>query len=193
MDEQIVIAVLAGTVREGRRSIAAAQWLAEFGRQQPNVETVLVDPKDFHFPADGDNADTRDPRYTDIITRADAFVIVAPEYNHSIPSSLKRMLDSEGYDGYRHKPVALVGVSNGSWGGVRVCEALLPVCHTLWLVNIKPELYFPRIQDIFDESGAMKPEFVAAYTKNAQAQYNELIWMARLFKAGRRQLESKTA
>lgn len=191
MDEQIVIAVLAGTVREGRRSIAAAQWMAEFGRSQPNVEIVFVDPKDLHFPADGDNPDTRDPRYTEITARADAFIIVTPEYNHSVPSSLKRMLDSEGYDVYRHKPAALVGVSNGSWGGVRVCEALLPICHTLWLVNIKPELYFPRIQDIFDESGAMKPEFVPAYTKNAQAQYKELIWMARLLKAGRRQLESK--
>lgn len=192
MDDQVVIAVLEGTVREGRKSLAAAQWMAEFGRKQAGVEIVFVDPKDFHFPADGDDPGAKDPHYTEIIARADAFVIVAPEYNHSIPGSLKRMLDSED-TGYRHKPVALVGVSNGSWGGVRVCEALLPVCHTLWLVNIKPELYFPRVQDIFDGTGAMKPEFETAYTKNAQVQYSELIWMARLFKAGRQQLESKTA
>ena len=190
MDERIVIAVLEGTVREGRRSLAVAQWMAEFGRQQPNVEIVLIDPKDLNLPGDGDNPNTGDPRYIDDIARADALVIVAPEYNHSVPSSLKRMLDSEGAD-YRHKPVALVGVSNGSWGGVRVCEALLPICHTLWMVNIKPELYFPRVQDIFDESGAMKPEFEPRYIKNAQAQYDELIWMARLFKAGRRQPEAE--
>lgn len=191
MDEHLVIAVLAGTTREGRRSIAAAHWVAEFGRRQPNVEVILVDPKDLRLPGDGDNPDTRDPHYTEVTAHADAFVIVTPEYNHSIPSSLKRMLDSE-YANYRHKPVALVGVSNGSWGGTRVCEALLPVCHTLWLVNIKPELYFPRVQDIFDDSGAMKPEFETAYTKNAQAQYDELIWMARLLKQGR-QSEHKPA
>lgn len=192
MDEQVVVAVLTGTIREGRRSLAAAQWVAEFGRRQPNVEIVFVDPKDLHFPGDGDNPGTQDPRYTDITARADAFVIVTPEYNHSMPSSLKRMLDSESVN-YRHKPVALVGVSSGSWGGVRACESLLPVCHTLWLVNIKPELYFPQVQDIFDESGAMKPDFEAAYGKNTQAQYDELLWMARLLKHGRQQLEANTA
>jgi len=192
MDDRVVIAVLEGTVREGRKSLAVAQWVAEFGRKQPNVEIILVDPKDLNLPGDGDNPNTGDPHYIEVTRRADAFVIVTPEYNHSVPSSLKRMLDSEGAD-YRHKPVALVGVSNGSWGGVRVCEALLPICHTLWMVNIKPELYFPRVQDIFDESGTMKPEFEPRYIKNTQAQYDELIWMARLLKAGRQQPEAKQA
>lgn len=192
MDDRIVIAVLEGTVREGRKSLVVAQWVAEFGSKQPNVEIVLVDPKDLNLPGDGDNPNTGDPHYIEATTRADAFVIIAPEYNHSVPSSLKRMLDSEGAD-YRHKPVALVGVSSGSWGGVRVCEALLPICHTLWMVNIKPELYFPHVQNIFDESGAMRQDLVMSYTKNTQVQYDELIWMARLLKAARKQLETKAA
>ena len=94
------------------------------------------------------------------------------------------MLDSE-YGPYIHKPVALAGVSNGPWGGVRVCEALLPVCHRLGMVNILPELYFPKVQDIFDEEGNMHEEFTAMYDENTRKSFDELIWFARLLKAAR--------
>jgi NAD(P)H-dependent FMN reductase len=162
----------------------AAKWVAEQGAKLPNVEIIFVDPKDYDLPPDGAPEDGENPQYAEITKRADAFYVVTPEYNHSIPSSLKRLLDSE-FANYKHKPVATAGVSNGPWGGVRVCEALLHVYHTMWMVPIKPELYFPKIQDIFDEQGAMKPEFTQMYEKNVQNAYTELIWMARAFKAAR--------
>jgi NAD(P)H-dependent FMN reductase len=186
MDDRIVIAVICGTKREGRLSIHAAQWVAEQGRKLLEVEIIFVDPKDFELPPDGAPEDGENAKYADITQRADAFYVVTPEYNHSIPSSLKRLLDSE-LGNYRHKPVATAGVSNGPWGGVRVCEALLPVYHTMWMVPVKPELYFPKIQDIFDEKGGMNPEFVEMQTKNVQNAYKELIWMARALKAARAQ------
>lgn len=184
MAEPITVAVMAGTTREQRRSIKAARYVAEFGERQPDVEIIFVDPKDFSFPGDGSDPEGKDPRYSEITAGADAFFIVTPEYNHSFPGSLKRMLDSE-YHNYFHKPVALAGTSNGEWGGVRVCEALLPVCHRLGLVNIKPELYFPRVQEIFGEDGRMHEAFADRYERNLQQVYDELIWFARLLKQGR--------
>jgi NAD(P)H-dependent FMN reductase len=94
------------------------------------------------------------------------------------------LLDSE-FNNYKHKPVATAGVSNGPWGGVRVCEALLPVYHTMWMVPVKPELYFPKVQDMFEAGGALKPEFAAMQTANVQKAYAELIWMAKALKAAR--------
>lgn len=187
MSDLITVAVLAGTTRKQRESIKAAQYVAEFGRQLPNVEIIFVDPADFHFPNDGDAPEDKDPRYTEITARADAFFIVTPEYNHSIPSSLKRMLDSE-HDNYFHKPVIAAGASSGPWGGTRVCEALLHVFHTLGMVTIKPEVYFPKVQDIFSEAGDMKPEYTERYQKSVGAAYDELLWMARLFKLARAEL-----
>ncbi len=181
------IAVVAGTTRERRQSIKAARYVAEFGRGIENVDIILVDPKDFHFLGDGNDPEGKDPRYTEITARVDAFFIVTPEYNHSFPGSLKRMLDSE-YDNYAYKPVALAGASNGPWGGVRVCEALLPVCHRLGLVNIHPEVYFPRVQDGFDETGQPKPETVSQYEKSVGEAYKELVWMAQILKKGRENL-----
>ena len=183
-DTPLTIAVLLGTTREQRESIKAAHYVTEIGKQYDDVDIVLVDPKDFHFPNDGNDPEGKDQRYGDIVTKADAYFIVTPEYNHSIPGSLKRMLDSE-YGPYFHKPVELAGVSNGPWGGVRVCEALLPVCHRLGMVNILPELYFPKIQDIFDEAREMKPEFREMYEANTKKSFDELIWFAKLLKAAR--------
>lgn len=185
MEGKITIAVLAGTIRVHRRSIAAARYVAAIGQSYPDVEIIFVDPAEFNFPNDGEDENAKDARYTDITSRADAFFIVTPEYNHGYPGSLKRMIDSE-FANYRHKPVAMAGVSNGPWGGVRVCEALLPVLHRTGMVIIQPEVYFPRVQDIFDESGNIKPEFAERQEKNIRTSFNELIWMAHLFKHAQR-------
>jgi len=187
MDESIVIAVLAGTTRAQRRSIMAARWIAEFGRQQPNVEIIFVDPTELYFPGDGNDPEGKDPRYSDITACADAFFIVTPEYNHSFPGTLKRMLDSE-LGNYNHKPVAFAGCSDGNWGGTRAIESLVPAVRETGLVVLSWDLYFPWIQNVFDDLGQMKPEHTERYTKSAQKLYNELIWMAKMFKRGRDEL-----
>lgn len=184
----VTIAVLAGTTREQRQSIKAAWWIAEFGRHLPDVEIIFVDPKDFYFPGDGNDPEGKDPRYGEIVGKADAFFVVTPEYNHSFPGTLKRMLDSE-LKLYNHKPVALAGASNGNWGGVRAVEALVPAIRETGLVVLSWDVYFPYVQNIFNEDGSMKEEFTERYTKSVGKLYDELLWMARLFKQGRRELE----
>lgn len=176
------VALLVGTVRAKRESIKAAHFIAEKVKQIDDVELDFVDPQELLLVDEGE--DVKDPTYSEITKSADAFIIVTPEYNHSIPGSLKRMLDSE-YENYFKKPVALVGVSSGNWGGVRACEALLPVCHRLGLVNIHSELYFPKIQEKFNDDGTMKSEFAGQYNKNVQKMVEELLWFAKLLKQGR--------
>lgn len=109
---------------------------------------------------------------------------MTPEYNNSYPSSLKRLLDSE-FKNYARKPVMLAGVSNGPWGGTRACIALQPVMLTLGLVNISKKLYFPKVQDIFDEQGNMNPQFTEEYARNVTIAYDELLWFARALKAAK--------
>jgi hypothetical protein len=53
------------------------------------------------------------------------------------------------------------------------------------MVPTKPELYFPKVQDIFDDAGVMKPEFTAMYEKNVGAAFDELIWMAKAMRAAK--------
>lgn len=187
MDEKITIAVLAGTKRVQRESIHAARYVAEFGRSLPNVEIIFVDPNDFDFPGDGNDPEGKDPRYTAITEKADAFFIVSPEYNHSFPGTLKRMLDSE-LEHYSHKPVALAGTSNGGWGGVRAVEALVVTVREMGLVATSWSIYFPRVQNMFNDEGQLLSAFKEHTDKNINDAYRELLWMARTLKWGRQNL-----
>lgn len=187
MDKILTIAVLAGTKRENGHSMKAARYVAEFGRQLPGVEIIFVDPSDFSFPGDGNDPQGKDPRYTQTTAKADAFFIVSPEYNHSFPGTLKRMLDSE-LENYYHKPVALAGASNGAWGGVRCVEALTTTVREMGLAVTSWSVYFPRVHEMFDESGALLPEYKERTEQNVGDAYKELIWMAKTLKWGRTNL-----
>lgn len=179
--DKLFIPILAGTKRVQRKSIHTARFVYEVSKQHEEVESVFVDPNDFDFFGDGNDPEGKDPRYTEITEHADGFFIVTPEYNHSVPGSLKRMLDSE-LKNYIHKPVAFAGVSNGLWGGVRAIEALVTTVREMGMVATFTDVQFPKVQDIFDENGKLLDE---ACTKRVKRSFDELIWMAKVLKAGR--------
>ncbi|HSW81000.1 MAG TPA: NAD(P)H-dependent oxidoreductase [Candidatus Saccharimonas sp.] len=185
MDTPIIIAVIAGTTRPKRESISAARFVANVGASLPHTEIIFVDPADYHLPHDGNDEENRNPAFTELTAKADAFFIVTPEYNHSFPGSLKRLLDSE-YDNYYHKPVAIAGCSNGAWGGVRAVEALTTALRGMELLVSPYSVYFPKVQDIFDASGTIKPEFAARYTKNVTHVFAELAWLSSALKNARK-------
>ena len=181
MTKKITIAVLAGTARVQRRSMTAARYIAAFGETLEDVDIILVDPAEFTFQGDGNDPEGKDARYTRITEQADAFFIVTPEYNHSFPGSLKRMLDSE-LANYNHKPVAFAGVSDGNWGGVRAVESLVPAVRETGLVVMSWDVYFPYIQHVFDAEGEITDEHKERYERQLGKLYAELIWFARILK-----------
>jgi len=178
---KLFIPILLGTTRQVRMSIHAANLISKIGSEYKDVETQLIDPGEFEFPFDGNDDENKDPRYTALTAKADGFFIVTPEYNHGYPGSLKRMLDSE-LKNYIHKPVAMAGVSSGSWGGVRVIENLTPVVRELGLVATFTDVQFPNIGKLFDESGNLLDE---RYIKRVQRAWDELIWMAIALRSAR--------
>ncbi|HUC87419.1 MAG TPA: NAD(P)H-dependent oxidoreductase [Candidatus Saccharimonadales bacterium] len=177
------IAVLAGTTRPQRQSIHAAKLVYEAGQTISGIEVRFVDPVDYNFPGDGNDPEGKDPRYTELTAWADGFFIVTPEYNHSFPGSLKRMLDSE-LQNYVHKPVAFAGASSGHWGGIRAIESLVNTVREMGLVATFTDVQFPAVQDLF-ENGELKAEHRDRYDKIIRAAYAELIWMATALKWGR--------
>jgi NAD(P)H-dependent FMN reductase len=184
MSQPLTIAVLAGTTRLQRQSIKAAHYIAEFGRQLPDIDIIFVDPVDFHFEGDGNDPEGKDPHYTEITAKADAFFFVTPEYNHSFPGSLKRMLDSE-LANYNHKPVAIAGASNGNWGGVRAVEALVPAIRETGLIVMSWDVYFPYVQNIFNDDNSIKDEYKERYEKQLSKLFGELLWFADMLKTKR--------
>ncbi len=183
---KLFIPILLGTVRPKRESIKAANLIEKVGKTIKEIEVSLVDPKDYNFPYDGNDPENKDPRYSKLTKKADGFFIVTPEYNHSFPGTLKRMLDSE-LKNYIHKPVAFAGVSNGIFGGARAIESLTHTVREMGLVPTFSDVYFPQIQNLFDEKGEIIDK---GYVKRIERGFAELIWMSKALKWGRENLES---
>lgn len=183
---RLFIPILQGTVRPKRESIKAARLIESVGKTIDRLEVQLVDPGDYIFPYDGNDPENKDPRYSALTARADGFFIVTPEYNHSFPGTLKRMLDSE-LSNYVHKPVAFSGVSNGIFGGARAIESLVNTVREMGMAATFSDVYFPQIQNLFDENGEIIDK---SYIKRIERAYEELIWMAESLKWGRENLKS---
>lgn len=180
-ETNLLIPVILGTGREGRRSEHAARFV--FGELQKRAGVVgeFVDVRELKFDLTVPNEETRDPQWAALAKRADGFVIVTPEYNHGYPGLLKHALDMN-LEEYVHKAVGLCGVSAGTFGGARVIEALLPVMRELGLVSTFIDVNFGSAGKLFDETGKLLDEkFVGRVAKFL----DELIWMTRVLRHGR--------
>jgi NAD(P)H-dependent FMN reductase len=178
----LFIPVILGTTRQGRISENVARFVFSEVQKREGVETELIDIRDLKLPMDDAGEAIKDPKFSETCTRADGFVIVAPEYNHGYPGMLKHVLDTNLKE-YIHKAVGICGVSAGGFGGTRVIEALLPVLRELGLVTIFWDGNFSAAHKLFDEAGKIFDE--ATQVKRIDRFLGELIWMSKVLRHGR--------
>jgi NAD(P)H-dependent FMN reductase len=181
----IFIPVILGTPRQGRFSEHVARFvLGEVGKVE-GVETELIDIRELNPTTTDAGEAIKDTRFSESIMRADALIIVAPEYNHGYPGLLKHVLDSNLKE-YIHKAVGICGVSAGPFGGTRVVENMLPVMRELGLVTIFWDGNFSSVQKVFDERGLLLDE---SYVRRIDKFLKELFWMAKVLRYGRENIE----
>jgi len=147
---------------------------------RPRVETQLLDVATIPIRTDDAGEQAKDPAFSEAMNRADALVLVAPEYNRGYPGLLKHVLDTNLHE-YIHKAVGVVGVSSGIFGGARVIENLLPVLRELGLVTIFWDVNFNNVRARFDEDGVLVDDSFLSIDKFL----DELIWMAETLRHGR--------
>jgi NAD(P)H-dependent FMN reductase len=177
----LFIPVLLGTPRQGRMSEHVARFVhGEVGKRE-GVETELIDVRELPFSTTDEGEAIKHAGFSATLARADALVIVAPEYNHGYPGLLKHALDTNLKE-YIHKAVGVCGVSAGGFGGTRVIENLLPVLRELGLVSIFWDGNFSNSYKLFDEAGKLLDE---SYVKRIDKFLAELIWMAKVLRYGR--------
>jgi NAD(P)H-dependent FMN reductase len=177
----LFIPVILGTARQGRQSEHAANFVFAEMRKRPEIETQLIDIRNLPLKLDDAGEQMKDAAFSATIVRADALVLVVPEYNHGYPGLLKHVLDTN-LEEYIHKAVGICGVSGGPFGGARVIENLLPVMRELGLVTIFNDVNFGNVRKLFDESGKLLDE---NYVRRVDQFLVELIWMARVLRYGR--------
>jgi NAD(P)H-dependent FMN reductase len=180
-EKPLFIPVILGTPRQGRMSEHVARFVLGELEKLAGVETGLIDVRELNLPTTDAGEAIKDANFSAACQRADALVIVAPEYNHGYPGLLKHALDTNLKE-YIHKAVGVCGVSAGGFGGTRVIENLLPVLRELGLMAIFTDVNFSKVSKIFDESGALRDE---SYIKRTASFLEELVWMAETLRYGR--------
>jgi NAD(P)H-dependent FMN reductase len=175
------IPVILGTNRKGRMSAHAARLVSQELQKRDGVSTELIDIGCLEHHFDDNGQGTGDPRFAASMAKADAIVLVAPEYNHAMPGLLKHVLDSCLKE-YIHKAAGIVAVSAGPFGGARVIETSLPVLRELGLVTIFWDVNVGNVSKVFDESGELLDP---AFVRRTDKFLGELIWMAKTLRHGR--------
>jgi NAD(P)H-dependent FMN reductase len=113
------------------------------------------------------------------IDAADAFVFVTPEYNHSYPASLKRLIDWH-YREWMFKPATVL--SYGVQGGLLATEHLRGVFAELHVVTTRRVVGLSRPWTDLSPAGYAPPGDVA---EAFGAALHELTWWAALLRTAR--------
>lgn len=150
--KKLYIPIILGTARMERRSARVAEFVLE-EVEKAGIESQIIDVRDYRILATDNTQQSDKAKLLESkIIKADALIIVSPEYNHGYPGELKMMLDLL-YQQYFGKPVGFCGVSKNFSGGTRVVEQLRLVSIELHMIPIREAVYFSNVITLFDEHG----------------------------------------
>src|SRR5215213_2903623 len=151
--------VILGSVRSDRQGLKAAHFIIRH-LEAHGCEAPLVDPAELNLPLldrmykeypKGQAPETLE-RLAELFRRADAFVVVSGEYNHSIPPAPSNTLN-HFLEEYFWRPSGIVCYSAGRFGGVRAAMQLRAMLCELGTPSIPSLFPIPRIGDAFDDLG----------------------------------------
>ncbi|MFC0865132.1 NADPH-dependent FMN reductase [Sphaerimonospora cavernae] len=139
------IGIIVGSSRPNRNSEQVANWVLEHASRRDDATFELIDLRDVplpHFdepfiPAFGMYQNEHTKQWASTIASFDGFVIVTPEYNHSIPGVLKNAIDYV-YAEWANKAVGFV--SYGMAGGARAVEHLRTIVGNLQLADVRQQV-----------------------------------------------------
>ena len=113
------------------------------------------------------------------ISAADGYVMVSPEYNHSMSPALAHLLNHFGSSLFSYKPSVIATYSAGQWGGARAAVNMRTYLSELGCLPVSAMIHVPRAHDVLDELGeyldGANGDAWAAYFDRAFAQ---LTWWA---------------
>ncbi|MEO7397186.1 MAG: NAD(P)H-dependent oxidoreductase [Ilumatobacteraceae bacterium] len=181
--DNLRVAVILGSTREGRFGPTVTRWFTETaGRLRTDMTLDVIDLAEADLPAVYPSAESAAvSAYAERLDRADAFVVVTPEYNHGYPASLKQAIDL-AMQQWMAKPVGFVSYG-GISGGLRAVGQLRQVFAEVHATTIRDTVSFAMAHGLFDDAGVLRdpegPE-VAAKT-----MLDELAWWANALRTAR--------
>ncbi|CAN5133056.1 NAD(P)H-dependent oxidoreductase [soil metagenome] len=178
------IVIISSSVRIGRQSHRVAKYFERYITDNNLGACEIADLKVFNFPVEEERLmyipqpSEEAKMFSEKIKNANAVIVVAPEYNGGYSASIKNAIDLLVKEWY-HKPIGLVTVSSGSFGGVN-CGALLQNFFLkIKAVPVPATFPVPLVQDNFDDEG--NPKDKESTDKRAAGFIKELLWFSEAF------------
>jgi NAD(P)H-dependent FMN reductase len=182
MDTKLNLALILGSNREGRFGHIVARWVAIQIEASKEFAVDVIDPAALALPSRHERvASAAVMALRERIARADAFIVVTPEYNHGYPAALKFLIDSVD-DEWHAKPVAFVSYG-GISGGLRAVEQLRLVFAELHAVTIRNTVSFAYAREQFDSGGRLLHAPPAE--KAMSALQSQLAWWGKALRKAR--------
>lgn len=191
------IKIIIGSTRPGRFGVQPAQWIMEQTKNIPEATFELVDLGQLNLPlldesvppamANGNYQNEHTEQWSTIVSGADGFVFVTPEYNHGVPAALKNAIDFLSSEWY-YKPVSFVsyGVHGG---GIRAVEHLRGITGWLRMYDMHDELALRDYFGQLDENGSFQP--TDQQDQDAQRLLKNLVFWADTMAPARKKLLEK--
>jgi len=157
--DEPTLQVIVGSTRPARAGLAVGRWVAEHAEKHDAFTVELVDLAEVALPLFDEPNHPRLRRYTHdhtkrwsaTVERADAFVFVVPEYNHSFNAATKNAIDYLVHE-WAHKPVGLVSYG-GVAGGTRAVQSLKPALAALKMMPLTESVIIPFVGAFLDGEG----------------------------------------
>ncbi len=157
--------IITASTREGRVGPIFADWIAKEAGATGNWTIQNVDLKDLALPMLDEPAHPamraykhdHTKKWSTTVDRADAFIIVTPEYNSGYPATLKNAIDHLFHE-WAYKPLGFVSYG-GVAGGTRAVQMLKQVIATLKVVPVPEAVHIPSFWHFLAADGAYTPDY----------------------------------
>lgn len=155
--------------------------------QEMGHTAELIDPLSMAFPASFKPhfafAPGSGPEHLELLSRkineADGYVMVSPEYNHSMSPALAHLLNHFGSSLFAYKPSAIVTYSAGQWGGARAAVGMRTFLSELGCLPVSAMIHLPKAQEVLTEAGDfVEGADVAAWRTYFDRTLAQLEWWA---------------
>lgn len=129
-------------------------------------EIELIDALDYplepvfkpHFAYPKSKAPEQLNTLADKIAAADGYIMVSPEYNHSMSPALANLLNHFGSSLFSYKPSAIVTYSAGQWGGMRAAMGMRNFLSELGCLPVSAMIHVPKAQEVMAENGSFNDQ-----------------------------------
>src|SRR5580693_8129338 len=183
MSSHVRILGIAGSLRRGSYNQAALRAAKLLVPENSEIDLFQLEG----IPTFNEDDEKRPPssvlELKKRIRRADAVLIVTPEYNYSIPGVLKNAIDwasrPYGDSAWTEKPAAIMGASVGTIGTARAQYHLRQIMVFLNMFPInQPEVMIGHAAERFDKDGKLTDEKTKEFIR--QLLTNLVAWTRRL-------------